>query len=37
LDTTELKYVDLLGVSMTVSDGAGTQTYRTQIDLRNSR
>lgn len=31
----ELSRVDLLAVTMTVQDGKGTQTYRTQIDLRN--
>ncbi|MFC7494333.1 MULTISPECIES: PilW family protein [unclassified Nocardioides] len=31
----ELAHVDLLGVTMTVEDGAGTQTYHTRIDLRN--
>ncbi len=34
-NATELAHVDLLVVTMTVEDGAGTQTYHTQIDLRN--
>ena len=31
----ELVHVDLVGVTMTVQDGAGSQTYQTRIDLRN--
>lgn len=34
-DPAELKLVDRVGVSMTVLDGSRSQTYRTQIDLRN--
>ncbi len=34
-DPQELRFADLLFVSMTVEDGNGTQTYSTQIDLRN--
>lgn len=34
-DPVELKLVDRVGVSMTVLDGDRSQTYRTQIDLRN--
>jgi type II secretory pathway pseudopilin PulG len=34
-DAVELARVDLLAVTLTVEDGSGTQTYRTQIDLRN--
>jgi prepilin-type N-terminal cleavage/methylation domain-containing protein len=34
-DAVELAHIDLLAVNMTVEDGSGTQTYRTQIDLRN--
>ncbi|MFC4785492.1 PulJ/GspJ family protein [Nocardioides sp. MAHUQ-72] len=32
---TELAYVDLLEITMTVADVEGAQTYRTQVDLRN--
>lgn len=34
-DIVELERIDLLAVTLTVEDGAGRQTYRTQIDLRN--
>jgi prepilin-type N-terminal cleavage/methylation domain-containing protein len=34
-DAPELAHIDLLAVSLTVTDGSGSQTYRTQIDLRN--
>lgn len=34
-DAPELAHVDLVGVTMTVEDGAGSQTYHTRIDLRN--
>lgn len=34
-DATELAHIDLVGVTMTVADGAGSQTYHTRIDLRN--
>lgn len=34
-DITELLHIDLVGVTITVDDGSGEQTYHTQIDLRN--
>lgn len=34
-DAEELKYVDLVAVSMQVSDAGDSQGYRTEIDLRN--
>ena len=34
-DPQELQYIDLVTLSMTVQDGQATQTYRTQVDLRN--
>ncbi|HEY0949494.1 PulJ/GspJ family protein [Nocardioides sp.] len=34
-DTVELEHIDLVGVTITVRDGSGEQTYHTQIDLRN--
>lgn len=34
-DGTELLHIDLVGVTITVRDGSGEQTYHTQIDLRN--
>lgn len=34
-DGPELAHVDMLGVTMSVEDGAGSQTYHTRIDLRN--
>ncbi len=34
-DDPELARIDLVGVSMTVLDGAHAQTYTTQVDLRN--
>ena len=34
-DAAELKYIDLVGVTMTVTDGAHKITYETQVDLRN--
>lgn len=34
-DGPELTHIDLVAVTLTVQDGNGTQTYRTQIDLRN--
>lgn len=34
-DAVELAHVDLVGVTITVRDGSGEQTYQTQIDLRN--
>jgi type II secretory pathway pseudopilin PulG len=33
--TSELQFVDLVGVSMTVTDGTQRLTYETQVDLRN--
>jgi Tfp pilus assembly protein PilW len=32
---TELAYVDLVDISMTVLDGPHAQTYRTEVDMRN--
>jgi len=32
---TELDKIDIVAISMTVSDGSRAQTYRTQVDLRN--
>lgn len=34
-DATDLGYVDLVTVTMTVLDGPHRQTYRTEVDLRN--
>ena len=34
-DAAELQHIDLVAITMTVQDGTGSQTYRTQIDLRN--
>lgn len=34
-DAAELELIDLVRVSMTVLDGPHSQTYRTQVDLRN--
>jgi hypothetical protein len=31
----ELQFVDLVGVSMTVTQGTQRLTYETQVDLRN--
>lgn len=35
-DAGELRRIDLVGVEMTASEGGHQQTYRTQVDLRNS-
>ena len=34
-DAPELAHIDMVGVTMSVEDGAGSQTYTTRIDLRN--
>ena len=34
-DDPELAYVDLVELTLVVDDGDATQTYRTQVDLRN--
>ena len=34
-DAAELKFIDLVGVTMTVTDGSHQITYETQVDLRN--
>ena len=34
-DDPELAYVDLVVITLVVDDGDATQTYRTQVDLRN--
>lgn len=34
-DAAELRYLDLVAVSLTASDGTHRQTYDTQVDLRN--
>ena len=34
-DGTELDKIDIVAISMTVSDGSRAQAYRTQVDLRN--